>query len=231
MWRYRLVSGLAVALLAATTLTACSPTASKGTMPPPGPDGEIDPAAAPDFIAGAGDVDIAGYARREDVLAMNIDPFPVFGEDLRTVVGQMVPGNGFVPAGVDPATVPDRPVEAGPSGDLADATVAGHGEVTLYVRNGGQVVAWIALQIGGRSWNSTGFWGENMGVGCYAMPSGSRLVLLDRSPEQPGASVLQAIHTRGPEPEPPSLWIDIAEDGSVLQGVGTPAWWGEPQTC
>lgn len=41
----------------------------------------------------------------------------VYGDDLRTVVGQMVPGKGFVPVGVDPATVPTFAVEVGPSVD------------------------------------------------------------------------------------------------------------------
>jgi hypothetical protein len=227
-WPRRTVKGLAIATVVAWTLVACDPTASKGTMPPPGPQGEIDPATAPDFIAVAGEVDIAGYSRREDVLASDIGAFPVYGEDLRTVVGQMVPGKGFVPAGVDPATVPDRPVEVAPSGDPVDE---GGGAVTLYVRNGAKDVAWITVQIDGRPLDSGGFWGENTGLGCFAMPAGSRLVLMDRSPEQPGARVIRAIHTRGEEPESPPMWIDIGKGGSVRQGVGAPAWWGEPQTC
>jgi hypothetical protein len=47
----------------------------------------------PDFIAVAGrDAGIAGYARKEDVLGIGDAPFPVFGDDLRTVVDQTVPG-------------------------------------------------------------------------------------------------------------------------------------------
>ena len=69
----------------------------------------------PDFIAvawsGSG---LAGYARKDDVLSALDRPFPVYAEDLRTIVGQMVPGKGFVPAGVDPNAVPDTPVMVGP---------------------------------------------------------------------------------------------------------------------
>jgi hypothetical protein len=36
---------------------------------------------------------------------------------------------------------------------------------------------------------------------------------------------------RGEETDPPSLWIAIAEDGTVQQGTGVPAWWGDPQSC
>ena len=87
-------------------------------MPPPGPNGEVDASPAPDFLAVAGrDAGIAGYARREDVLSPGDGPFPVYGDDLRMVVGQMVPNRGFVPAGVDPATIPTFAAEAGPSHD------------------------------------------------------------------------------------------------------------------
>lgn len=40
---------------------------------------------------------------------------PVYGPDLTAVVGQLVPDKGFVPAGVDPASVPSRPVEVAPA--------------------------------------------------------------------------------------------------------------------
>ena len=69
-------------------------------------------------IAGR-DAGIAGYARKQDVLGSGAAPFPVFGDDLVTVVGQMVPGKGFIPAGVDPNSVPKIPVVAAPSGQGA----------------------------------------------------------------------------------------------------------------
>lgn len=220
------------AVIACLVAAACSPLASKGTMPPPDPNGEVDASSAPDFLAvagrDAGISGIAGYARKADVLSPGDAPFPVYGADLRTVVGQMVPGRGFVPAGVDPASVPTFAVEAGPSGSPSGEA---SGRVVLYVRNDGSDQAWVTVQVAGKPWDSTGFWGQNMGVGCYAMQVGSRLVLLDRSPEQPGAIVVRMIHASEQETEPSSLWITIGKDGSVQQGTGVPAWWGASQSC
>jgi hypothetical protein len=102
---------------------ACSPVGSKGTMPPAGPNGEVDPGAAPDFIAVAvGDRDAIGYVQKKFLLPEPTtsielprgDPWPVYAADLQTLIGHMVPGKGFVPLGVDPATIPDRPVQMGP---------------------------------------------------------------------------------------------------------------------
>ncbi len=45
---------------------------------------------------------------------------PVYAADLKTLVGYMVPGKGFVPLGVDPGSIPAIPVQEGPAG----ATVA-----------------------------------------------------------------------------------------------------------
>jgi len=216
-------------VLLTTLVAACSPLASKGTMPPPGPNGHVDASSAPDFLAVAGrDAGIAGYARKADVLGPGDAPFPVYGDDLWTVVGQMVPGRGFVPTGVDPAVVPTFAVEVGPSGSPSGEA---SGQVALYVRNDTADEAWVTVEVGGQRWNSTGYWGKNLGVGCYAMPAGSRLVLLDRSPQQPGASVVRAVYVRGQEADPPSLWITIGKDGSVQKGTGVPDWWGPPQSC
>ena len=110
--RGRIVASLLVVLLAGGLVGACSPVASKGTMPTPGPNGQIDTASAPDFIAIAGhDGGIAGYARKADVLATDPAPFPVFADDLRTVVGQMVPDKGVHPGRGRP---PDRAEATGP---------------------------------------------------------------------------------------------------------------------
>lgn len=229
MKRRRGVLAVLAVVLMATLVAACAPFASKGTMPPPGPNGQVDASSAPDFLAVAGrDAGIAGYARKADVLGFGDAPFPVYGDDLRTVVGQMVPGRGFVATGVDPASVPTFAVEVASSGSPSGEA---SGQVVLYVRNDESDEAWITVEVAGQRWNSTGFWGRNMGVGCYSMPAGSRLVLLDRSPEQPGASVVRAIYVRGQETEPPSLWIMIGKDGSVQQGTGVPDWWGPPQSC
>jgi hypothetical protein len=219
---------LVAAIIGAAVLGACSPFASKGTMPPPGPDGEVNASSAPDFLAVAGrDAGIAGYARKGDVLEPGDAPFPVFGDDLRTVVGQMVPGKGFIPAGVDPNTVPNIPVVAAPAGTgQSDGS-----KVILYVRNDAWNQIHVAVVDGGQIRESGGFWGQNIGIACYSMPVGSHLVLLDRSATDPGASVLRVIYTRGGEQVGPSLWIVISKDGTLGQGSGVPDWWRAPEAC
>jgi hypothetical protein len=219
---------LVTAFICAAVLAACSPFVSKGTMPPPGPNGAVDASSAPDFISVAGrDAGIAGYARKRDVFGPGAAPFPVFGDDLVTVVGQMVPGKGFIPAGVDPNSVPKIPVVAGPSGqDQADGS-----KVVLYVRNDASTEIHDAVLVGGQIKDSGGFWGQNRGVGCYSMSVGSRLVLLDRSATEPDAAVVREIYTRGGEQAGPTLWIVVSKDGTIGQGTGVPAWWGEPQSC
>jgi hypothetical protein len=225
-----------VAVLVAVGLAACSPFSSKGTMPPPGPNGQVDPKSAPDFISVAGrDGSVVGYVRKELLLPSDgtggpeDEAWPVYGEDLYTVVGQMVPGKGFVPAGVDPATVPDIPVRVAPA---SEPPGEGSGQVVLYVRNDAAALASIAVQTGGQLEQGTGFWGSNIGVGCYSMSTGSRLVLLDRSAGEAGASVIRAIYTRGQEAEPPSFWIVVGAGGIISQGEGVPQWWASgPQVC
>lgn len=220
---------LVVALLASVMASACTPAASKGTMPPPGPDGIVDASAAPDFVAVAGrNGGIAGYARKEDVLGPRAAAVPVYGDDLRTVIGQMVPGRGFVPTGIDPSTVPTLAVQVAPSGAPSGTS---NGQIVVYVRNDAVTQVWVTVLVDGRPWDTTGFWGQNKATGCYSMPAGSRLVMLDRAPEQAGAKVLREIYVRGPETDPPSLWISIGTDGQIQQGTGAPAWWGAPQSC
>ena len=219
----------AIALIGIVMASGCTPAATKGTMPPPGPDGVVDASTAPDFLAVAGrDGGIVGYARKEDVLGPHASTVPVYGDDLRTVVGQMVPGRGFVPTGVDPSAVPTLAVQVGPS---SGPSAKLNGQVVLYVRNDATTQAWVTVLVDEQPWDTTGFWGQNMAVGCYAMPAGSRLVMLDRAPEQAGASVIRQIYVRGQENDPPSLWITIGGDGFIQQGTGAPAWWGEPQSC
>lgn len=212
----------------AAMLAACSSLASKGTMPPPGPNGQVDASSAPDFIAVAGrDAGITGYARSQDVLNPQDQPFLVYGEDLRTVVGQMVPGKGFIPVGVDPNTVPNIPVVVGPVGqNPPDGS-----KVIIYVRNDSPTIISLAVLVEEEVTAAGGYWGQNMGAGCYSMAPGSKLVLLDREPSDADASVLRVLYTRGAEPEGISLWIAVSSDGTMSQGVGVPAWWGSPQAC
>ena len=61
----------AAAVLLVGILVACSPLESKGTMPPPGPNGEIDSGKAPDFIAVAGrDGSVAGLRAQRSSLSI-----------------------------------------------------------------------------------------------------------------------------------------------------------------
>ena len=104
-------------MLLATSLSACNPLATKGTLPPRDADGNISIENAPDFIGVAGpDGSIVGYVRKELVLGDNVDePWPVYAPDLMTLIGHMFPGRGFVPLGVDPNVVPTYPAQEGPS--------------------------------------------------------------------------------------------------------------------
>jgi hypothetical protein len=167
-----------------------------------------------------------GYARRQDVFSTTDHAFPVYDDDLRTVVGQMVPGKGFIPAGVDPQSVPNVPAVAGPaSPHPPDAS-----QVTVDVRNDSPAILSVAVLVDGQVTAAGGYWGKEMGAGSYSMPPGSKLVVLDREPSDPGATVVRVLHTRGPDSEGVSPWIAVADDGSITQGAGVPGWWGAPQS-
>jgi hypothetical protein len=104
-------------------VSGCGLAASRGTMPPGDANGDIDPSAVPDFIAYAGRTDrVIGWVPKSYLLdpgqhcnGPQCDQIPVYADDLTTLIGHDVPGRGFVPLGVDPATVPERPVMVGPS--------------------------------------------------------------------------------------------------------------------
>jgi hypothetical protein len=89
-------------------------TATKGTepaVPPTLADGSIDTAQLPDFIPVVTNDGSAGYVLRAALMdaVHGSGVHTVFGEDLRTVVGHMYPGRGFVPLGIDPETVAQTP--------------------------------------------------------------------------------------------------------------------------
>ena len=117
-----------LAVLVIAVLGGCSHSGrllTKGTMPPPGPDGMVDPSSAPDFIAVAGREDgIAGWVAKSYVfptervvkgrpgaLPPADPPEPVYADDLRTVVGYLVVGEGFVP-------LVDHPIAESTAGPL-----------------------------------------------------------------------------------------------------------------
>jgi hypothetical protein len=92
-------------------------------MPPADANGEVDPSAVPDFLAYVGRTErIIGWIPKAYFLepdqhcrGLDCDHIPVYADDLATLIGHDVAGRGFVPLGVDPATVPEQPVVVGPS--------------------------------------------------------------------------------------------------------------------
>ena len=222
--------------VAVLVAVACSPVGSKGTMPPAGPNGDVDPNAAPDFIAVAvGDRDGIGYVRKEFLLPEPTtstelphgDPWPVYADDLRTLIGHMIPGKGFVPVGVDPATIPDRPVQMGPSFGPVDGAQV----LALYVRNASNATAWVASLLDGTVRESSSF-PSGIGARCLTSAPSGRLVLMDRPPDDVGGQTRLEITVPSGADEAVTLWIDVDAQGVIKHGQGVPAWWlGAPQAC
>lgn len=207
-------------------------------MPPPGPNGEIDPSLAPEFIAVAGrDGGIVGYTPKKYLLpgsTTTLQPvvdaeIPVFGDDLLTPIGHLVPGKGFVPQGVDPGTIPNIPVQVRPS----FATPSGEPKsLTMYVRSAAAGTVWFAEGLDGVIVSAQGGYFHGLGVGCTVLTAGSQLVMVDRPPMDPGSRTLRVIYQAARASETPTLWVDIGNDGAVSQGQGVPSWWpGPPQEC
>ena len=224
---------LSMAMVVALSAAACSPLASKGTMPPAGLNGQVDASAAPDFIAVAGnDGGVAGYVPRQYLLAEPTttvarpeEPeIPVYADDLQTLIGHMVAGRGFVPVGVDPLTVPLIPFQAGPSAAVQPSAST---DLTLYVWNATTQQAWFAVH----ETVAAGF-ANGGGVGCFNLVVGEQLVMLDRAPQEAGARMLRILFRRTQANDRPILWVDIGADGAISQGEGVPTWWeGDPQIC
>ncbi len=227
-------SALVVVLL---LVGGCSPFSSKGTMPPPGPRGEVDASRAPDFIAVAGRAGgVAGCVPKKylfpeptTTVGLQDEPdWPVYAEDLRTLIGHMVPGKGFVPLGVDPAAVPKIPVQQGPA---FSAPLGKPASATIYVRSAVAQTAWFAVSAAGGLTGGQGY-NNGIGVGCVNVEVGGHLVLVDRPPQDAGVRTLRTIYSRDQAGDLPTLWVNISADGSVSQGEGVPGWWqGEPQGC
>lgn len=76
-------------------------------------DGYLDLDKVPDYVPALGrDGATVGWMRKADALpSTSNEPAPVFGDDLRTLVGHMYPARGFVPLGTDPGSVPAIEVE------------------------------------------------------------------------------------------------------------------------
>lgn len=222
------VAGLALLLAACSLFPA---TGSKGTMPPPAANGEVDPSTVPEFVAVAGASGIAGYVAKDAVLGPSEQSWPVYADDLRTVVGHLLPGRGFVPIGVDPASVPTFEVHAGPGQPNA---TPGAGQVLAYVRNRSSAAAWMAVVTGdaivpgGAGFEADGY----IGVWCGAVPPGSRLVLLDRSPVDRAARPKQTIYIGASMTDVAGVSVDVSPEGVASVGRGLPGWWmGGPPPC
>lgn len=129
--RLALILGLAILALAAAaavTSGATDPTPTRGRIPAAAmqPGQPMDAELIPDFVTALDrQGNPVGYVPKSAVIAQRAPQaltsgafqpasIPVYGEDLTTIVGWMVPDKGFVPAGTDPADVPGVDVKVGP---------------------------------------------------------------------------------------------------------------------
>lgn len=129
-WRSLLAAGTTLALVATAVIVANGAPSSrlprphrvvqtKGTVPTP-TNGTIVTTRIPDFISVTGDGRIVGYAPRDylfpsagsDQTNLVGGVVPVYGPDLKTLVGHMYPGIGWVPIGDSPASGPCQQVFA-----------------------------------------------------------------------------------------------------------------------
>ena len=115
--RRAILLGVASTILLAGAVAASAPTPTVGPLYTGfGSSRPVLMTLEPDFVPVWGRAEnIAGYVRQADLDGQQT-VIPVYGADLTTIVGHMVPDKGFVPVGVDPQTIPDFPVQAGPSG-------------------------------------------------------------------------------------------------------------------
>jgi hypothetical protein len=120
--------GLGVATIAVVTAvaTGANPAHTKGPIPDAAfrPGQPLDLSLVPDFVPALDrNGKMAGYVRKEalaepasaiDAGRQSSPQVPVFGNDLATIVGYMVPDKGFVPLGTNADTVPNIPASAAP---------------------------------------------------------------------------------------------------------------------
>lgn len=111
---------LAVALvlsLGMVNLVSAMHPPTKGPVPREAavPGQAIDPNAVPDFVSVLGrDGTIVGYSPKDLILNPKVAPgflgqphsIPVYGDDLKTLAGQLNPDRGFVPVGAAVDIVP-----------------------------------------------------------------------------------------------------------------------------
>jgi hypothetical protein len=230
----------AVAVLAPRTTAADPGHPTKGRIPEAAfLTNGMDAALVPDFVSvwNRDGTAVAGYVPKED-LVQPMPTFtasrsqgqvaPVYADDLTTLVGHMYPGRGFVPLGVDPNSIPTFPVRQGP------AVLAPMGlptSLTLYVRSAAPTTRWFGVVPAS---DTVGAMGATIpiSVACLGVPLGGQAVMFDRPPQNAGAVMLRVIYQRVVADGWPTLWVDIATDGTVRQGTGMPSWWvGPPPPC
>jgi hypothetical protein len=155
------------------------------------------------------------------------DAWPVYAADLRTLIGYMVRGKGFIPLGVDPATVQQRPVHQGASPAPPET---GPNALTVYLRNATAETVWLATMVDGTVAGAPKRFGNGVAVSCIVLGDERRLVLFNQSPlEQPSATGRE-IHMAD-APASGAVWIDVDRSG-LFEGQGVPAWWpGGAQGC
>ena len=109
---------LVAVVLSAPVGIAAGSGPSKGPIPSAAlTGGAIDKSLVPDFIPALDrDGTQAGYVAKDlaipDGRPINV-PIPVYGDDLKTIVGHMYPGRGFVGLGASPGSVPTFSVVTG----------------------------------------------------------------------------------------------------------------------
>ena len=117
------------AAMAAATALGGGASPTKGRIPDEAitANGGLDIKLVPDYIVALDrEGNPVGYVKRDDALGLSPQPtdeqgrpgdalITVYGEDLVSVVGEMVPGRGFVPAGTDSKLVPTFDIKSGPA--------------------------------------------------------------------------------------------------------------------
>jgi len=223
-------------LVVLLVLVNCASTQSKGTMPPVS-DAQQSAAAMPDFIAvGGRNGEIVGYVSRNYFLQGRAGqgrgaagPWPVYADDLRTIVGQLLPGKGFVPRGVDPDSIPDVPVEVGPS---ARASGDGPHRVAAYVRVAAPGEAWIASVSSVGVITTAMAFDPGMGVACISPAEGGRISVIDGNPEVGPRRERAVLYVESDGGASSDVWVDVGSSSAVSHGFGVPDWWpSAPEAC
>lgn len=116
-WPWRLsrgaVAGIGVTVALAGGASAAVYLPTKGPVPPSA-NGVIDLKQVPDFISVMGGGKVVGYAPKGDIFPipgapLPGGPIPVYGADLKRLVGHLYSGIGYVALGRSPASVACRP--------------------------------------------------------------------------------------------------------------------------